>query len=52
MAKQRHAFNPRTFLTSIGAGRMMMSFTKRQTIYTQGDAAERLMRCLSFKKGR
>jgi hypothetical protein len=47
MAKQRHAFNPRTFLTSVGAGRMMMSFTKGKQSTLK---AMRLMRCLSFKR--
>ena len=42
MAKQRRAFNPQTFLTTTGAGRTMMSFTKGQTIYAQGDAADAL----------
>jgi CRP/FNR family transcriptional regulator, cyclic AMP receptor protein len=42
MAKQRRAFNPKTFLTSVGAGRKMVSFKKGQTIYAQGDAADSL----------
>jgi CRP/FNR family cyclic AMP-dependent transcriptional regulator len=42
MAKQRRAFNPRTFLTTVGAGRKMMSFGKGQTIYAQGDSADAL----------
>ena len=42
MAKPRRAFNPQTFLTTTGAGRKMMSFTKGQTIYAQGDAADAL----------
>ena len=39
MAK-RLPFNPKTFLTTVGIGREMMSFHKRQTIYAQGDAAD------------
>ncbi|MGO9516182.1 MAG: Crp/Fnr family transcriptional regulator [Candidatus Korobacteraceae bacterium] len=42
MAKQRPAFNPTTFLTTVGVGRKMMSFRKGQTIYAQGDAADAL----------
>jgi CRP/FNR family transcriptional regulator, cyclic AMP receptor protein len=40
MAKQRRAFNSRTFLTTVGAGREMMSFTNGQTIYSLNDAAD------------
>ncbi len=42
MVKRRHAFNPKTFLTTIGAGRRLISFTKGQTIYVQGDTADSL----------
>ncbi|MCU1304518.1 MAG: Crp/Fnr family transcriptional regulator [Candidatus Sulfotelmatobacter sp.] len=42
MAKQRRAFNPGTFLSTIGAGRKMVSFKKEQTIYAQGDVADAL----------
>jgi CRP/FNR family cyclic AMP-dependent transcriptional regulator len=42
MAKQRRAFNPKTFLTTVGAGRKMISLQKGQTIYAQGDAADAL----------
>jgi CRP-like cAMP-binding protein len=42
MAKQRRVFNPKTFLTTVGIGRKMMSFTKEQTIYSQNDAADAL----------
>ena len=40
MAKQRLPFNPKTFLTTIGMGREMMSFTKGQTIYSRNDVAD------------
>jgi len=40
MAKQRRAFNPKTFLTTAGFGREMVSFTKGQTIYFLNDAAD------------
>jgi CRP/FNR family transcriptional regulator, cyclic AMP receptor protein len=42
MAKQRRAFSPKTFLTSVGAGRTMMLVTKGQTIYSLDDAADAL----------
>jgi CRP-like cAMP-binding protein len=42
MAEQEHAFNPKTFLTSVGAGRTMMFVTKGQTIYSLDDAADAL----------
>ena len=42
MAKPRRTFNPKTFLSTIGVGRKMMSFTKGQTIYSQGDEADAL----------
>jgi CRP/FNR family transcriptional regulator, cyclic AMP receptor protein len=40
MAKQRRAYNPKTFLTTVGFGREMVSFTKGQTIYFLNDAAD------------
>jgi CRP/FNR family transcriptional regulator, cyclic AMP receptor protein len=42
MIQPRRAFNPKTFLTTVGAGRKMMSFTKGQTIYSLNDAADTL----------
>ena len=42
MAKRRSAFDPKTFLTTAGAGRQLISFTKGQTVYAQGDAADSL----------
>jgi CRP-like cAMP-binding protein len=42
MAKQRRAFNSNTFLTTAGAGRKLISFTKGQTIFAQGDTADAL----------
>ena len=42
MAKQRRAFNPKTFLSTIGAGRTIVSFEKGQTVYAQGDVADAL----------
>jgi CRP-like cAMP-binding protein len=40
MVNRTHAFNPKTFLTTVGAGRRLISFTKGQTIYAQGDTAD------------
>lgn len=42
MAHQRRAFNPKTFLSTVGPGREMLSFRKGQTIYAQGDATDAL----------
>ena len=42
MVKQRRAFNPKTFLTTVGTGRKIVSFRKGQTIYAQGDVADAL----------
>ena len=42
MQLQRRAFNPKTFLSTAGAGRGMMFFRKGQTIYAQGDATSAL----------
>jgi CRP-like cAMP-binding protein len=35
-------FNPRTFLSTIGKGRNMVSFDKRDTIFAQGDSTDGL----------
>src|SRR5580658_3236580 len=35
--KKTHAFNPVTFLSSIGKGRRMVSFQKKEMIFAQGD---------------
>lgn len=40
VAKQKLAFNPKTFLSTTGVGKEMMSFRKGQTIFAQGDAAD------------
>lgn len=40
MAGHTRSFNPKTFLTTVGAGREMVCFHKRQAIYAQGDAAD------------
>jgi CRP/FNR family cyclic AMP-dependent transcriptional regulator len=39
-AKEKFAFDPRKFLATIGEGRKVVAFPKKQTIFTQGDAAD------------
>jgi CRP-like cAMP-binding protein len=41
-AKKALAFNPRTFLSTIGKGRDMLSFEKRNKIFAQGDLTDGL----------
>src|ERR1700693_4546555 len=42
VAGRKRAFDPRMFLSTVGAGRKMMSFRKGQTIYGQGDVTDAL----------
>lgn len=42
MVKRRSTFDPKIFLTTSGAGRQLISFTKGQFVYAQGDAADSL----------
>ena len=39
-AKNHREFNPKEFLATIGEGRKVMSFPKKQTIFAQGDVAD------------
>jgi CRP/FNR family transcriptional regulator, cyclic AMP receptor protein len=39
-AKRKCAFDPREFLATIGEGRKVVAFPKKQTVFTQGDAAD------------
>ena len=39
-AKKRRDFDPHDFLATIGKGRKIVSFPKKQTIFTQGDPAD------------
>jgi CRP-like cAMP-binding protein len=41
-AKRKPDFNPNAFLSTIGKGREMMSFQKKQTIFSQGDSRDGL----------
>jgi CRP/FNR family cyclic AMP-dependent transcriptional regulator len=41
-ASKKLDFNPRTFLSTIGKGRDMVSFQKRKTIFGQGDSTDGL----------
>jgi CRP/FNR family cyclic AMP-dependent transcriptional regulator len=38
--KHKHEFDPNTFLATIGEGRKIVPFEKKQTIFAQGDAAD------------
>jgi CRP-like cAMP-binding protein len=39
-AKKERDFNPQEFLATIGSGRKAVSFSEKQVIFTQGDAAD------------
>ena len=39
-AKKKGDFDPRKFLATIGEGRKVVAFAKKQTIFAQGDAAD------------
>ena len=41
-AKRKHDFNPHAFLSTIGKGRDMLSFQKKNTIFAQGDSTDGL----------
>jgi CRP/FNR family cyclic AMP-dependent transcriptional regulator len=41
-AKRKSDFNPHAFLSTIGQGREMVSFQKKQTIFAQGDSRDGL----------
>ncbi|MGA8617001.1 MAG: cyclic nucleotide-binding domain-containing protein [Candidatus Sulfotelmatobacter sp.] len=38
--KKKCDFDPRKFLATLGEGRTVVAFPKKQTIFTQGDAAD------------
>jgi CRP-like cAMP-binding protein len=40
MTKQRPNFDPKTFLSTVGTGREMMSFRKGQSIFAQDDVSD------------
>ena len=40
MTEQRTLFDPKTFLSTVGAGREMMSFRKGQSIFAQDDVSD------------
>ena len=42
LAKQKSNFSPQTFLSTIGKGREILSFKKRNTIFSQGDSSDGL----------
>jgi len=39
-ARRNRAFDPKEFLATIGEGRKVVPFSRKQTIFTQGDAAD------------
>jgi len=39
-AKKKRDFNPKIFLATIGEGRKVLTHSRKQTIFTQGDAAD------------
>ncbi len=41
-AKKKSDFNPRAFLSTVGRGREMVSFQKKETIFAQGDSRDGL----------
>jgi len=40
LAKKEHDFDPKKFLATIGEGRKVVVFRKKQTIFAQGDVAD------------
>ena len=38
--RKKYDFDPRKFLATIGEGRRVVHFSKKQTIFAQGDAAD------------
>ncbi len=40
LPKNDRVFNPKTFLATIGEGRKVVAFSKKQTIFAQGDVAD------------
>ena len=40
LAKKKRDFDPKKFLATIGEGRKVVTFPKKQSIFTQGDAAD------------
>lgn len=49
VAKRKLDFNPRAFLSTIGKGRNLVSFQKKNSIFTQGDSTDGLY---FIKKGK
>jgi hypothetical protein len=42
-AEKNRRFNPNTFLATIGEGRKILSFPKKQMIFAQGDGADAVL---------
>jgi CRP/FNR family cyclic AMP-dependent transcriptional regulator len=41
--KKKYDFDPRTFLATIGEGRKALTFSNKQTIFSQGDVADTIL---------
>ena len=48
-AKKNRGFDPRTFLATIGEGRKTVVVSKRQGVFSQGDAADAVFYILKGK---
>jgi len=42
-AKKKRDFNPRTFLSTLGKGRKMVSVQEKETIFAQSDSPDEVM---------
>jgi CRP/FNR family cyclic AMP-dependent transcriptional regulator len=40
LAKKKREFDPKSFLATIGVGRKVVAFPKKETVFSQGDAAD------------
>jgi CRP/FNR family cyclic AMP-dependent transcriptional regulator len=49
LAKKECNFDPREFLATVGEGRRVVAFPNKQTIFTQGDAADAIFYILEGK---
>jgi CRP/FNR family transcriptional regulator, cyclic AMP receptor protein len=49
VSRKKRDFNPKKFLATIGEGRKVVTFSKKQTIFAQGDAADAIFYIQSGK---
>ena len=52
VAKKKRAFDPRTFLATIGEGRKSLTISRKQGIFTQGDAPDAVFYTVGSKIGK